>query len=175
VFGPQKGAEADVVVQLEAGLERLAAALCRATGKDPRTVLRGGAAGGIAAALWAALDAELVSGVDLVLDTVGFDGALHGATIVLTAEGRLDAGSLGNKGPVGVARRAALHGVPTLAFVGSRAADVPDELLPFADVIVFGAESFVPAEAVRTSPGALARAAEAAIRALHPLAPRRPR
>ncbi|HEY8944646.1 MAG TPA: glycerate kinase [Polyangiaceae bacterium] len=175
VFGPQKGAGTDLVVRLEAGLERLAAALSRATGKDPRTVARGGAAGGIAAALWAALDAELVSGVDLVLDTIGFEEALHDAALVLTAEGRLDAGSLGNKGPVGVARRAAHYGVPTLAFVGSRTADVPDELLPFADVIVFGAERFAPAEAIRTSVGDLTRTAEAAIRALHPLAPRRPR
>jgi glycerate kinase len=118
-FAPQKGAHARGVRALEAGLEHLARVLERSFGGRVGDVPFGGAAGGIAASLRAVLGAELVSGIDLVLDRVAFDQELAGTDLVVTAEGRLDAGSLRNKGPVGVARRALAHGVPTLALAGS--------------------------------------------------------
>src|SRR5690606_14848767 len=119
VFGPQKGAHPEAVRALERGLERLARVLEEATGRDVRRCPFGGGAGGVPATLHAVLDATLVPGIDLVLDRVGFDAALAGADLVLTAEGRLDASSLRNKGPVGVARRARRHGVPTIALAGA--------------------------------------------------------
>ncbi|HYP90565.1 MAG TPA: glycerate kinase, partial [Polyangiaceae bacterium] len=118
LFGPQKGATAGEVEQLEAGLSHFAAVVKRDLRRDVTPTESGGAAGGIAAFLHGVLGARLLPGIELVLDLLGFDGALLGAQLCLTGEGCLDGQSLRNKGPRGVARRAAAQGVPTLALAG---------------------------------------------------------
>ncbi|HEY4158007.1 MAG TPA: glycerate kinase [Polyangiaceae bacterium] len=119
VFAPQKGANPEQVLALEAGLSRLSEVIERYSGRDVRALRFGGAAGGIAAGLAGVLGATLCSGIDRVLDRVGFENALDGADFVITAEGRFDAQSSWNKGPIGVARRARSRGVPTLLLAGS--------------------------------------------------------
>ena len=79
-----------------------------------------GAAGGLGAALLA-LGAELRSGVETVLDLVGFDERVHDADLVITGEGNMDEQSAAGKAPVGVARRAKRYGKPVAAVVGGRA------------------------------------------------------
>lgn len=79
-----------------------------------------GAAGGLGAALLA-VGAELRSGIDAVLDLVGFDEQLRGVDLVVTGEGNMDAQSAAGKAPVGVARRAKRAGKPVVAVVGGRA------------------------------------------------------
>ncbi|NEK57927.1 glycerate kinase [Geodermatophilus sabuli] len=103
VFGPQKGAAPDAVDRLTGRLHS------RADGypRDPRGVPRTGAAGGLAGGLWAFFGAELTSGIDRVLDAVGFDAALEGVEAVITGEGRLDEQSAHGKVVSGVLRRAA--------------------------------------------------------------------
>ncbi len=114
VFGPQKGATPEDVDRLEAALTRWADVL------DPgsATVAGAGAAGGVGFALVAALGAQRRSGVDVVLDLVGLDARLAGATLVITGEGSLDAQTATGKAVAGVARRAAAHGVPAVAVCG---------------------------------------------------------
>ena len=79
-----------------------------------------GAAGGLGAALLA-LGAELRSGVETVLDLVGFDERVRDADLVITGEGNMDEQSAAGKAPVGVARRAKRYGKPVAAVVGGRA------------------------------------------------------
>ncbi|OKY90882.1 MAG: hypothetical protein BHV61_07380 [Collinsella sp. 60_9] len=79
-----------------------------------------GAAGGLGAALLA-LGAELRSGVETVLDLVGFDELVRDADLVITGEGNMDEQSAAGKAPVGVARRAKRCGKPVIAVVGGRA------------------------------------------------------
>ena len=79
-----------------------------------------GAAGGLGAALLA-LGAELRSGVETVLDLVGFDERVRDADLVITGEGNMDEQSAAGKAPVGVARRAKRYGKPVVAVVGGRA------------------------------------------------------
>ena len=79
-----------------------------------------GAAGGLGAALLA-LGAELRSGVETVLDLVGFDECVRDADLVITGEGNMDEQSAAGKAPVGVARRAKRYGKPVVAVVGGRA------------------------------------------------------
>jgi glycerate kinase len=124
VFAPQKGATAEQVGELERSLDHFATVLEQTLGREVRSLVHGGAAGGIAAGLAGVLDAELVSGIDLVLDEVDFDGALAGTFLVMTAEGRLDSQSASNKGPFGVARRARRAGVPTVVLAGQIAPDI---------------------------------------------------
>lgn len=79
-----------------------------------------GAAGGLGAALLA-LGAELRSGVETVLDLVGFDERVRDVDLVITGEGNMDEQSAAGKAPVGVARRVKRYGKPVAAVVGGRA------------------------------------------------------
>ena len=79
-----------------------------------------GAAGGLGAALLA-LGAELRSGVETVLDLVGFGERARDVDLIITGEGNMDEQSAAGKAPVGVARRAKRYGKPMVAVVGGRA------------------------------------------------------
>ena len=79
-----------------------------------------GAAGGLGAALLA-LGAELRSGVETVLDLIGFDERVRDVDLVITGEGNMDEQSAAGKAPVGVARRAKRYGKSVVAVVGGRA------------------------------------------------------
>jgi len=118
VFGPQKGAGPDEVRLLETALTRWADVVTATTGQDRRDVPGAGAAGGTGFAALALLGATLRPGIDLVLELVGFDDAVRGASLVVTGEGSLDAQSLAGKAPVGVAAAAARAGVMTVAVAG---------------------------------------------------------
>jgi len=122
VFGPQKGASEADIPRLEAGLARFLRALEEATGRNVDGLVGGGAAGAMAAGLSAGLGGELASGVELVLERVGFEEALAKADLVITGEGHLDGQTAEGKTPYGVARRAAERGVPTVAVCGGLSA-----------------------------------------------------
>lgn len=113
IFGPQKGASPETVQRLTERLTDLAQTLP----KDPRGVARTGAAGGLAGGLWASYGAELVSGIDTVLEKHEFAARLANAEAVITGEGRLVAQTADGKVVAGVVRWATAAGVPT--FVSS--------------------------------------------------------
>ena len=167
LFGPQKGASPQAVEELERNLAHFADVIVRCTGRDVRNVVSGGAAGGIAAGLFGVLGAALEPGIDLVLETVGFDDALAGADLVLTAEGFLDQQSLRNKGPCGVGRWAQRRGVPVVALAGGiaddvRIADFPD----FAGIFSICRRPLSLEEAMRRGPELLEATAESVVRTL---------
>ena len=81
-----------------------------------------GAAGGIGYAFMQYLHAESRSGIDLLLDTIGFDRMLEGADLVITGEGASDGQTLMGKLPFGILRRAKHQGVP-VALIAGRIAD----------------------------------------------------
>lgn len=118
-FGPQKGADPQVLQQLEQGMDRYARLVSQTTGVSIATVPGGGAAGGMGAACLAFLNAEIRSGIQTVLDLAGFDELLEQADLVITGEGRLDGQSVGGKAVSGIARRCQEKGVPVLAIAGS--------------------------------------------------------
>lgn len=100
VFGPQKGADAQQVAEIERGLGRFSEMLAAAVGTDAPQLRqqRGiGAAGGLALGLTTLFGAQLVPGARLVSGAIGLREALAAATLVFTGEGRLDAQSLDGK------------------------------------------------------------------------------
>jgi len=118
VYGPQKGASPERVVELADGLRRWAAVVAEATGTDWSQAPGAGAAGGVGFAALAALGAEPHPGIGLVLDLADFGTALDGAALVITGEGSLDTQTLAGKAPMGVAQAAARRGVPVVAVAG---------------------------------------------------------
>ncbi|MCE5323810.1 glycerate kinase [bacterium] len=124
VYGPQKGATPEMVAQLDDALCNYAQVLCKDLNKDVAQMPGAGAAGGMGAGLAAFLDAELRSGIDMVLDAAGFDEALDGADLVITGEGRLDEQTAYGKTIGGVLKRASAKSVPVVAIAGSVSADI---------------------------------------------------
>ncbi|WP_251977618.1 glycerate kinase [Salinicola avicenniae] len=118
IFGPQKGASPAEVAQLDHALAHFADHVARQLGEDFRDLAGAGAAGGMGFAARAFLGASLRPGIELVMDQVGFDRLLADADWVITGEGQLDGQSLAGKTPIGIARRAARHGVPTVVLAG---------------------------------------------------------
>ena len=120
VFGPQKGADAAAVAELDAALGRYAEALATAVHQDPAELTSapgGGAAGGLGAALLAC-GGERVSGAGLVRELSGLDAAIESADLVITGEGSFDWQSLRGKLITAVAESAAARGLPCLVLAG---------------------------------------------------------
>jgi glycerate kinase len=119
VYGPQKGATPKMVEQLDQALANYAEVIRKDLGIDVEPVPGAGAAGGLGAGLLAFLRAELVSGIELVLNTVNFRAAVDTADLVFTGEGKLDAQSAYGKVPIGVARACKPMGIPVVVLAGS--------------------------------------------------------
>ena len=118
VYGPQKGASLEQVSQLDAALAHWADVVEEVTGRDDRHHAGAGAAGGVGFGAVAVLGASIRSGIDLLLELVGFDVALERLTsrdLVVTGEGSLDEQTLHGKAPAGVAGAAAARGIPVVA------------------------------------------------------------
>ncbi len=137
IYAPQKGADPAAVEHLAAGLDRFGAVCAETFGRDPRTHPGTGAAGGLAAALWSALGAELRPGFEALADRLGLDAALDAADLVITGEGRVDAQTTMGKTVGALTARAAARDLPTWAFAGQIDHDAPDipglALIPIAD------------------------------------------
>lgn len=126
IFGPQKGADADAVELLDAGLRNLASVVREATGIDI-DVPGAGAAGGFPATFVAYANASVERGFDLVASLIDLETALDGSDLVITGEGSLDAQSLSGKGPLGVADAAHERGIPVVVIAG-RITVTPEQL-----------------------------------------------
>ena len=115
VFGPQKGATPEMVAQLDDNLAHFAALIDRDLGVQVDNLPGAGAAGGMGAALRAFCGSVLRPGIDIVMETVGLEGAVQGADLVITGEGRIDSQTIHGKAPIGVARVAKRFGKPVIA------------------------------------------------------------
>lgn len=119
VYGPQKGATLEMVAQLDAALANYASIAKKATGKDVAECSGAGAAGGLGAGLLFFTNAKLLPGVDIILEAVHFSDIVKTANFVITGEGCTDFQTAYGKAPVGVAKIAKDHHVPTLCLSGS--------------------------------------------------------
>ena len=121
-YGPQKGASPAQVAELDARLSRYADALRAATGRDERETPGAGAAGGTSFGLLSLADRfrsiRLVPGVEVVMDETRLLDKVHGADLVITGEGRIDAQTAFGKTALGVANLAREAGVPCVAVGG---------------------------------------------------------
>ena len=109
------------------------------------------AAGGMGAGVMAFLGSRLQMGIETVLDTVGFDALLPGATAVLTGEGRIDCQSLRGKVVIGIAHRARQARIPVVAVVGDVAPGAEDAYQEGVTAIVSTNRRAVPWEVARQS------------------------
>lgn len=162
VYGPQKGADDAMVRQLDQNLAHFAKVGLTCTGQDVAETPGAGAAGGLGAGLLLLGNTRMCSGITTVLDTVGFDGRIADADLVLTGEGRMDGQSVCGKTPVGVAQRVkAQRNIPVVAIVGGIGPGAERVYEYGIDVVFSTAPGPITLkEAMRNSHALLASAAE---------------
>ena len=96
VFAPQKGATPEMVEALDAIAQRFAAL----------------------SAFLQYMNADCRSGIELLLEAVGFDALLQDASLVITGEGSADRQTLMGKLPFGILQSAKRHQVPVALIAG---------------------------------------------------------
>ena len=124
IFAPQKGADSEMVAVLDEKLKYIASFTEKQTGNNYYDIKGAGAAGGMGFGVCAFLGGSLKPGVNLILETIGFESQLSDTDLIITGEGRLDSQSLSGKAVIGISRIAQKYNVPVIAVVGSVADDV---------------------------------------------------
>lgn len=120
VFAPQKGATPNQVKILDQRLRDFAqhTESIGIASHDVCFAKGAGAAGGLGYGLMAYLHARLVSGIDLILDTIDFNGKIKDANLIITGEGKSDSQTLMGKVPMGILERAKKQGIPVVILSG---------------------------------------------------------
>ncbi len=127
IYGPQKGGTPDRLIELEAGMKNFVEIIKKDLGLSFEDTPGAGAAGGLGYAFITFMNAELVRGIDAVLDLVQFEKLLQDVDLVVTGEGNMDRQTASyGKVPVGVAERCKKHNVPVVAVVGGLADGIDD-------------------------------------------------
>jgi len=123
VFGPQKGADEEMVQVLDKNLAHFAQVAEKQFNVSFGDAAGAGAAGGLGASLLGFLQADLQRGIDIVLKAVHFDDVIKEADLVITGEGRIDRQTIYGKTPIGVAKAAKQYHLPVIGIAGSLAND----------------------------------------------------
>ena len=118
IYGPQKGATAQQVQQLDEGLKNLATILEQQTGRRVSKIKGSGAAGGIAVSLMSFFNVDLKSGINMILSVSNLEREMEGAGLVITGEGKIDRQSLDGKVVGRVASLANEKNIPVIALCG---------------------------------------------------------
>ncbi|CAN5538352.1 glycerate kinase [soil metagenome] len=124
VFGPQKGASNADIEILEKNLESFNSLIIKNLNKNVASLPKGGAAGGISASLHAFFGAELVNGLEYLLNLTNYSSELTKADLVISAEGKVDSQTLEGKGPFALAQIAREHKIPVIIFAGQVTSDL---------------------------------------------------
>ena len=123
VFAEQKGANEEEIEILDNNLRYLN----QIFKNDVHNIPGSGAAGATSAGMLAYLDAEIVSGIDTILDIIDFDSIIKDVDFVFTGEGKLDSQSFDGKLISGVLKHTNKMNVPTICIVGKIDKDVSTE------------------------------------------------
>lgn len=119
VFAPQKGADRDTVRMLDENLKRFAQTIYNEMKIDVAKLAGGGSAGGMGAGAYAFLSGNLMSGIEVMLDTIGFDKKIVNCDYIFTGEGKIDSQSFGGKVISGILTHAKSSGARIVLIAGS--------------------------------------------------------
>lgn len=119
IYGPQKGADPEMVVQLDHGLANLAMIATRVFGRDVSLVPGAGAAGGLGAGCMWFLNAVLKDGISIVMEQCNVAALVGTADLVITGEGKVDEQTLSGKVVKGLAGLCKAHHVPLAVVCGT--------------------------------------------------------
>lgn len=120
IFAPQKGATQEQVIELDQMLRDFAfeTESLGLSSQDRATYPGAGAAGGLGYSLMSYLNAELKSGIDIILGITHFEEQIQEAELVITGEGKSDEQTLMGKVPHGVLKLCKKHNIPVWLLSG---------------------------------------------------------
>lgn len=124
VYGAQKGGSQETLDVLDQNLKNYANIIKAAIIKDIESIAGAGAAGGTGAGLLAFLNAKLVNGIELILETLQLEAHIKKADLIITGEGKIDSQTLHGKTVAGIARMAKKHHVPVIVITGKIGEDI---------------------------------------------------
>ncbi|WP_169752543.1 glycerate kinase family protein [Campylobacter mucosalis] len=119
VYGAQKGADRDMIKQLDVGLISFASVVETQTGKVYWGLKGAGAAGGLGYGFISFLNAKLKPGIEIITEEIGLEDEIKRADLIITGEGRLDFQSSMGKTPTGISKLAKKYSKPVIALAGS--------------------------------------------------------
>lgn len=119
IFGPQKGATAEMVQELDEALTHYAQMIEKYLGKQVIDKDGVGAAGGIGAGVLAFFNSQLKRGIDIVIAATNLEETVRDADLIITGEGRIDSQTIYGKTPIGVAKVAKKFDIPVIGIAGS--------------------------------------------------------
>ena len=126
VYGSQKGATPQMVETLEKNMTHFAQILAQKFGINFTRIPGGGAAGGLGAGLMAFCNAEIVPGFNLISKLTLLEEHIERASLVFTAEGKIDAQTAFGKTISGVAQLGKKYRVPVIALAGTVSDDLTE-------------------------------------------------
>lgn len=118
IFGPQKGATPEMVDRLDRALNNYADVIKQQLNIECHDTHGGGAAGGMGVAAKVFLNGKLRSGIDIIIETLGFEKELSDCQLVITGEGCIDGQTARGKAPIGIAKLAQRYKIPVIGFAG---------------------------------------------------------
>ena len=133
VYGPQKGADPDMVERLENSLSCYADVLERSFNKKVRDIPGTGAGGGICYSLMFIDNVKIVSGAEAVISHQKIDILLDETDILITGEGSIDKQSLYGKTIDVLCSLAQKKNVPVVIFAG-RCSDKEEILSAYPNI-----------------------------------------
>ncbi len=168
IYGPQKGATPDMILQLDQNLRHYADMVEKELGLSAREVPGAGAAGGLGMGLLCFTGASLVRGIDAILDLSAFDEKLEDIDVVITGEGKLDHQTMRGKVIFGVLERCEKKNIPVIAICGRVTDQGRQSFGKRFRAIVASADESVPLDlAMKNARSLLTGATERIIRKLY--------
>lgn len=127
VYAAQKGATPEETILLDNNLKHFSYIVKKQLDVDIEQLSGAGSAGGIGAGLSAFLNAKLMKGIDLILETLQIEEHIKNVDLVITGEGKVDSQTLHGKTISGIAKIAKKHSIPVIVLAG-KVIDTIDDL-----------------------------------------------
>jgi glycerate kinase len=119
IYGPQKGADPDMVKQLDLNLQHYGELLEKKFNKKIMTLSGAGAAGGLGGGLVAFCNADIQPGFETFSEITKIENYIKDADLILTGEGKLDYQTKFGKVPYGIAQLSRKYNKPVIGIAGS--------------------------------------------------------
>ena len=118
VFAPQKGAPDNHIELMDSYLKKYAVLTCKLFPDADMDYPGSGAAGGLGFAFRSYLNADLKSGISIIICETGIEEHIKDCDLVVTGEGRIDFQTVMGKAPHGIAQLAKKYNKKVIAFSG---------------------------------------------------------
>jgi glycerate 2-kinase len=119
VYAGQKGADSNMIKELNRGLINFSKIVKKDIGKNIRDLKGAGASGGLGGGMVAFLDAKLRIGVNIIIDVTKLEEKIKNADLIITGEGAFDRQTFFGKSAYGVANLAKKYNIPVITINGS--------------------------------------------------------